>query len=70
MFMQEFYSKLASSEQSPLFDALRKLRLLPDPKHMMANAEEDGGDAIVGWTVWGDASGGTGNLAHGAEAGV
>lgn len=67
MSMQEFYSKLMSGEQNALYEALRKLRLLTDPKHMAATADGNG-DAIVGWTVWGEA--GSGNLAHDAGAGA
>jgi hypothetical protein len=74
MFIKEFHSKLvARKEQTVLFDALRRLRLLDDPKRMvMANSDGDGdgGDSSIhGWTVWGDASG-SGTLAHGSPAGA
>lgn len=67
MFIREFNSKLSSrKEESVLFEALRKLRLLDDPQRMVAADPDDGGDAIVGWTVWGDA--GTGGQNHSAAA--
>lgn len=69
MLIHEFHSKLvARNEKNALFEAMRRLRLLDSPQRMVASADGDDGDAIDGWTIWGDASGG--NLAHGATAGV
>jgi hypothetical protein len=77
MLMQEFHSKLVSSkEQSILFEALRRLRLLEDPQRMVtANTDGDGdgdgdGDAMVGWTIWGDASGSASPSSSFAPAGA
>lgn len=69
MLIHEFHSKLAApKEQSALFDALRRLRLLDDPKRMVKADADGDADVINGWTVWGDASGST--LAHAANAGA
>jgi hypothetical protein len=50
MHIHDFYSKLTSvTEESGLFQALRTLSLVEDPKHVL-NAD---GDAKLGeWAAW------------------
>jgi hypothetical protein len=59
MLIHEFHSKLmARKEQSVLFDALRRLRLLDGPERMVANTDGDGddggdgGDGMRAWNIW------------------
>lgn len=50
MLIHEFHSKLGSrNDQSLLFDALRRLRLVKDLKSVATNAES-------GWILWTDAT--------------
>lgn len=62
MLIDEFRSRLLDrKDQSALFDALGRLRLLDSPERMVANADDDGGDGgsgtTIGWNVWSDATG-------------
>lgn len=67
MLIHEFHSKLVTrKEQSILFDALRRLRLLDGPERMMANTDGDGGDGgdgggggdgLAAWNIWTGTSG-------------
>lgn len=69
MLIHEFHSRLvARNEKNALFEAMRRLRLLDSPQRMVASADSDDGDALDGWTIWSEPTGG--NLAHGAKAGV
>jgi hypothetical protein len=49
MSIHDFYSKLVSQNENALFNALRRLSLLPDPKCL--TAEEDP-SAMGGWIPW------------------
>ena len=51
MSIHDFYSKLVSqSEKNALFSALRRLSLLPDPKCLVDEEEEE--SSFGGWIPW------------------
>lgn len=48
MSIHDFYSKLVSQNENALFNALRRLSLLPDLKCLTAEEEA----ALGGWVPW------------------
>jgi hypothetical protein len=61
MHIHDFYSKLTSvTEDSRLFQALRTLSLVEDPKHVLS---ADGDTALGEWAAWPAMEPGTASLA-------